>query len=125
MSKTILGEKGRFSNTSGLIFVRDFDVNYGADSSLNIQKVSFAKLQDLNGTLFIAGPLSSTSAATLMVSPSGGANADMSLHMPVVGRPSGAMTSFLKVAEPASGAPTLHMRGPIARGNPLYLKSEH
>ena len=122
--KLYLARKVDFSNTSGLIFVRDFDVNYGADSSLNIQKVSFAKLQDLNGTLFIAGPLSSTSAATLMVSPSGGANADMSLHMPVVGRPSGVMTSFLKVVEPASGAPTLHMRGPIARGNPLYLKSE-
>jgi len=122
--KLYLARKVNFSNTSGLIFVRDFDVNYGADSSLNIQKVSFAKLQDLNGTLFIAGPLSSTSAATLIVSPSGGATADMSLHMPVVGRPSGVMTSFLKVAEPASGVPPLHMRGPIARGNPLYLKSE-
>ena len=122
--KLYLARKVDFSNTSGLIFVRDFDVKYGADNSLDIQKISFAKLEDLNGTLFIAGPLSSTSAATLMVSPSGGANADMSLHMPVVGRPSGVMTSFLKVAEPASGAPPLHMRGPIARGNPLYLKSE-
>ena len=122
--KLYLARKVDFSNTSGLIFVRDFNVNYGADSSLNIQKVSFAKLQDLNGTLFIAGPLSSTNAATLMVSPSGGATADISLHMPVVGRPSGVMTSFLKVAEPASGVPPLHMRGPIARGNPLYLKSE-
>jgi hypothetical protein len=122
--KVYLVRAVNFSGVDGLIFARDLDVNYGTDSSLNIQKVSFAKLQDLNGTLFIAGPLSSTSAATLMVSPSGGANADMSLHMPVVGRPSGVMTSFLKVAEPASGVPPLHMRGPIARGNPLYLKSE-
>ena len=68
--KVYLVRAVNFSGVDGLIFVRDFDVAYGHNSSLDIQKVSFAKLQDLNGTLFIAGPLSSVSTATLMVSPS-------------------------------------------------------
>ena len=114
-----------FSDTSGVIFARNFDIKYGTDSSLQVQKISFAKLQDLNGTLFISGPLQSTNTVSLMISPSGGSTGDMSMHMPVVGHVSGSITSYLKVPEPVSSTSTLHMRGPIVRESSLYIRSEY
>ena len=114
-----------FSGTSGVIFARNFDIKYGTDSSLQVQKISFAKLQDLNGTLFIAGPIQSTNTVSLMVSPSGGSTGDMSIQMPVLGGVSEPITSYLKVPEPVSDATTLHMRGPIVRESSLYIKAEY
>tara|TARA_B100000287_G_scaffold195507_1_gene184642 strand:- start:2766 stop:11819 length:9054 start_codon:yes stop_codon:yes gene_type:complete len=120
-----LCRKIKLGSNEGLLIVRDFVVNYGGYETKTIKKFSFVDLQDVNGTLFISGPPLSVATTTLSLHPSGGAVKDMSLHMAdVIAYNTGVMTNYIKVAEPASGVSDLHMRGPIARGNPLYMKSD-
>ena len=119
----VLARSIDMKGTENLLAVRDFVVNYGAGKTLEVQKIGLFKLKDINGTLFIAGPLNSTATTTLVTQPIGATSGDLGITFAAYG--TGNITSlYMKTPEPASGAPTLHMRGPIFGAPTLFLDAD-
>ena len=119
----VLARSIDMKGTEALLAVRDFVVDYGAGKTLEVQKISLFNLKDINGTLFIAGPLSSTATTTLVTKPIGAVSGDLGITFSAYG--TGNITSlYMKTPEPASGAPTLHMRGPIFGSPTLFLDAD-
>ena len=119
----VLARSIDMKGTEALLAVRDFVVDYGAGKTLEVQKISLFNLKDINGTLFIAGPLSSTATTTLVTKPIGAVSGDLGITFSAYG--TGNITSlYMKTPEPASGSPTLHMRGPIFGSPTLFLDAD-
>jgi hypothetical protein len=117
--------KASLAGKERLLVVRDFEVNYGAGSVKEIQKISLLGLRDINGSLYISGPTPVADSINLSVpSPLGGATGDLGITFGSYA--TGVMVPLhLEVPSASSGTTPLHVRGPVNIKVPLHMNAEY
>ena len=117
--------KASLAGKERLLVVRDFEVNYGAGSVKEIQKISLLGLRDINGSLYISGPPPVADSINLSVpSPLGGATGDLGITFGSYA--TGVMVPLhLEVPSASSGTTPLHVRGPVNIKVPLHMNAEY